>query len=92
MGDGFLHFFEELSQPQLYMQSIVILEREVHSLKAIVGGRGTILKALKPIPKVRIYPSLLDVFNYFPQLLNTTVVGLEEGPCIFELHWTCTKL
>ena len=92
MGDGFLHFFEELSQPQLYMQSIVILERAVRSLKAVVGGGETILKTLKPIPKVRIYPGLLDIFNYFPQLLSMAVVVLEEGPCIFELCWTCGKL
>ena len=92
MGDGFLHSFEELSQPQLYMQSIVILERAVRSLKAVVGGGETILKTLKPIPKVRIYLGLLDIFNYSPQLLSTAVVVLEEGPCIFKLHWTCGKL
>ena len=92
MGDGVLHCLEELSQPQLYMKSIVILERAVCSLKAVVGGGVTILKALKPIPKVRIYPSFLEILNYPPQLLRTTIVGFAEGSRIFELHWTSGKL
>ena len=92
MRDGFLHFSEELSQPQLHMHGIVILERAICSLKAVVGGGETILKALVPIPKVRIYPGFLDIFNYPPQLLSMTVVGFEEGPRIFELRWTCGKL
>ena len=85
-------FFEESSQPQIYMQSIAILERAVRFLKAVVGGGKTILKALEPIPKVRIYLGLLDILNYSPQLLSTAIVSLEESPCIFELCWTCGKL
>ena len=92
IGNGLFYLFEELSQPRLYISSVVILERGVRSLKVIVGGGKTILKALKPIPKVRIYPNFLDILNYPVQLWRTTIVGFEEGPHIFELHLTSDKL
>ena len=68
------------------MHGIATLERAIRPLKAVFGGGETILKALVPIPKVRIYPGFLDIFNYPPQLLSMTIVGFEEGPRIFELR------
>ena len=42
------------------MQSKIILERVVRSLTAVVGRGKTILKALKAVPIIKIYPSVSD--------------------------------
>ena len=92
MVDRFLHFFEELRQPQLHVQCVIILERAVCSLKAIICRGEPNLEPLKPIPKLRIYLGFLDIFHHYCQLPIESVVGLAEALHIPELPWGCCKL